>query len=103
CHEIAASDSFDRPDSGGRVGGADPDAPPFPHQAATMELQWSWTEDARQRPIPLRGRAVATFQETAAASWTESRSQPRSQENLQGCSHHGQHLRWTVPRILRGF
>src|SRR5207253_1380606 len=22
---------------------------------------------------------------------------------LAGCSHHGQHLRWTVPRILRGF
>jgi len=51
-----------------------PVVPPFPHQAATMELQWSWTGDARQRPILLRGRAVATFQETAAASWTESRS-----------------------------
>jgi transposase len=80
-----------------------PDAPPFSHQAAALDLQRSWVGNTRQRAIPLRRRTAATFQETAATPWTQSESQPRSQKYFQGRCNKGQHLRWTIPRFLRGF
>ena len=73
-HQITAPDSFDRPDSSRAVDRADPNPSSFPHQAATVDLQRSGDRDARQCPIPLRGRAGATLQETTATAWAQSKS-----------------------------
>ena len=63
-----------RADSSGSVGRIDADAPSVPYQAATVDLQRSWTGDARQCAIPLCRRTAATFKETAATSRTEFQS-----------------------------
>ena len=73
-YEIAAPDSLHRSDSGRSVDRAHPDPLPVPHQAATVDLQRSSDRDARQCATPLRGRTAATFQETTAGSWAQSKS-----------------------------
>src|ERR1035438_10405928 len=66
--QITAPGSFDRPDPSRAAHRADPNPSSFPHQAATVDLQRSGDRDARQCPIPLRGRASATLQETTGAA-----------------------------------
>jgi Transposase len=98
--ETAPPDPGDRSDTGGSADRTDPDPSPIPHQATAVELQRSGDRDARQCGIPLRGRSATTFQETAAASWAQSKSQPRPQSDLQGCGHERQRGYGTVPRFL---
>src|ERR1035438_320221 len=74
-HEITAPDSFDRPNPGRSADRADPNPTSVPQQAATVDLQRSRDRYARQCATPLRGRTAATFQETTATSWAESKSQ----------------------------
>jgi hypothetical protein len=72
--KITAPDSLHRSDSGCSVDRADPNPLPVPHQAATVDLQRSSDRDARQCATSLRGRTAATFQETTAGSWAQSKS-----------------------------
>src|SRR5208282_2521244 len=73
--EIAAGDSYHRSGSSRAVDRADTDSASVPHQAATVDLQRSGGEDARQCAIPLGGRRFATFQEAPASAWAQSKSQ----------------------------
>jgi hypothetical protein len=81
----------------------DPDASAIPHQATAVELQRSGDRDARQCGISLRERSATTFQEAAAASWAQSKSQPRPQSDFQRCGHERQQRYGAVPRFLRSF
>jgi hypothetical protein len=47
--EVAAADSFDRPDSSGSTYGSDPNAASLSHQATTRGLQRPGVEDLHQR------------------------------------------------------
>jgi len=58
-NEVATPDSWYWSASGDSIGCADADASSVPHQAATVELQWAWVGDPRQRAI-LHGRRTAT-------------------------------------------
>ena len=58
-NEVATPDSWYWSAAGDSIGCADADASSVPHQAATVELQWAWIGDPRQRAI-LHGRRTAT-------------------------------------------
>ena len=70
-NEVATPDSWDWSAPGGSLGCVDADAPPIPHQAATVELQRASVGDPRQRAILHCRRTDTTFQETTATSWAE--------------------------------
>src|SRR5260370_42130239 len=50
--------------------------------------------------MPLRGRTAATFQETPATGWAQSKSQSRYENHLQERGEYGQQRRGSVPRFL---
>src|SRR6266853_6403726 len=56
-----------------------------------------------ERGLIVAPRTTATLQETPADSWSESKSQPRDERDLQECGHPGQLWQRTVPRFLCGF
>src|SRR2546425_8259559 len=60
----AAKDSIPRPGSSRLADRFAPDAPSFPHQAATLGLQRSGLGDAHQCGLSLRGRPTAALEET---------------------------------------
>ena len=101
--ESIAPDSLHRSDPGRSVGGLDTDAASFPEQTTTVEIQWSGSGDARQRPTSFCGRATAALQKAAAYSWFESRSQPRDEGYLQEYGYGRYSLCGTVPGFLRRF
>ena len=94
--ENIAPDSLDRPVAGCLTAGLDADAPPLPQQAATVDLQRSGGGDARQCAASLCGRTIATFQKATTDPWSESKSQPRDEEDLQKYGHERQSLRGTT-------
>src|SRR5260370_41481082 len=50
--------------------------------------------------MPLRGRTAATFQETPATGWAQSKSQSRYENHLQERGEYGQQRRGSVPQFL---
>ena len=66
--QIAAPGSFDRRHPSRAAHRADPNASSFPHQAATVDIQRTGDQYARQCATPLRGRTTATFEEAPARS-----------------------------------
>src|SRR5216684_784498 len=60
----AAKDSIPRPGSSRLADRFAPDAPSFPHQAATLGLQRSGLGDAHQCGLSLRGRPTTALEET---------------------------------------
>jgi hypothetical protein len=76
-------------------------APPVPQQAAAVDLQRSGSGDARQRAASLCGWTTATFQKAATDPRSESKSQPRDEEDLQKYGHERQLLCGTTAGLLR--
>src|ERR1700740_874270 len=99
--ENIAPDSLDRPAAGCLVAGPDADAPPVPQQAAAVELQRSGSGDGRQRAASLCRWTTATFQKATTDPRSESKSQPRDEEDLQEYGHERQSLCWTTAGFLR--
>ncbi len=86
-HEVAAPDSFDRPDPSGSADRSDSDATSLSHQAATLGLQRFGFEDLRQRRIPFCRGATPAIQKAPGHSRAQHQSQSRSEKYLQGCGH----------------
>src|SRR5271169_107128 len=72
-HEVASPDSLHRPHSVGSVGCTFTDTASVPHQAATVELQWSSVGDTQQWGISHRGRAAQALEESFRYSWAEQK------------------------------
>ena len=73
----------------------------FRSKTAAVDLQWSGGGDARQRAASLCGRTTATFQKATTDPRSESKSQPRDEEDLQEYGHERQSLRRTTAGLLR--
>src|SRR5215471_3749975 len=70
-YEIAAANSFDRPDPR-RSAHCDPaNSEPFPYQAAAVGLLWLGTPNLHQRGIPLRRWPIETLQKDPGHPWAE--------------------------------
>ncbi len=100
--ENIAPDSLHRPASSRPVAGPHTDATPVPEQAATLDLLRIGSGDTRQRGISLCGRTTATFQKAAASSWSESKSQPPDEGDLQKYGNARQLLCGTIQEFYAG-
>ena len=99
--EIVTRDSVHRPDPGGSADRFDANAASFPYQAAALDLQRIWDRDAQQRRAEVRPGRAAAREETGFDSRTESQSQSRTEESIQGCCHRGRCEGGPVQRVLR--
>src|SRR5271155_2201241 len=99
--ETVTRDSVHWPDPGGSADRFDSNTASFPYQAAALDLQRIWHRDAQQCRAALRPGRVAAREEAGFDSWSESQSQSRTEECIQGCRHRGRCQGRPVQRVLR--